>query len=242
MDDFDNIEIPNNYHAPKDAPPVALHTSGELRSYAGIPAKGAVDRETARKLIHGYYACVSFTDANVGRLLDALQRTGLADNTIVVLWGDHGWQLGEHGMWNKHSCFETSMHSPLLISAPNETIMSGTRLPQLTEFIDVYPTLCELSGLETPDHCEGTSLVNLMANPDSTGKPYAIGRYKSGDTIRSNRYRFTEFRDNQDVATGRMLYDQDVDPDENLNIVNSQEQLAGKLAAQLRSKKGKPTK
>src|SRR5690606_28366870 len=116
--DAEKIDLPANYRVPQDAPRESIHNSGELRAYAGIPAKGPVSNDTARKLIHGYYACVSYTDAQIGKLLDALDKLGLAENTIVVLWGDHGWNLGEHTLWCKHTCYETSMRIPLIVRAP----------------------------------------------------------------------------------------------------------------------------
>ncbi|GAG86290.1 unnamed protein product, partial [marine sediment metagenome] len=161
--DHDSIQLPPNYYPPKNAPREAVHTSGELRAYAGVPAKGPVSDEMARKMIHGYYACVSFTDAQIGKVLDELEKLGLAEDTIVILWGDHGWNLAEHTMWCKHSCFETSMHAPLIVRAPGVT-KGGQRTKALTEFIDIYPSLSELAGLPLPAHLQGKSLFIL--NPD----------------------------------------------------------------------------
>ncbi|MCP5120163.1 MAG: sulfatase-like hydrolase/transferase, partial [bacterium] len=198
---------------------LALHTSGELRAYATIPPTGPVGRPTARRLIHGYYACVSFIDAQIGRIMESLDQLGLADNTVVVLFGDHGWQLGEHGMWNKHSCFETSMHAPLIFVAPStEQVRPGIRVSALTEFIDIYPTLCELTGVPLPEHLEGRSALPLMKNPAAPWKPYAVGRFRQGDTIRSDRYRFSEYTNNSGEVQARMLYDHRSDPAENSNI------------------------
>ena len=234
------IDLPDNYSAPKDAPAGAVHNSGELRAYAGIHPTKPVDRETARTMIHGYYACVSFTDAQIGLLLDELDRSGLSKNTIVVLWGDHGWQLGEHGMWNKHSCFETSMHAPLLLRAPtDQQTKAGTRVAALTEFIDVYPTLCELSGLPIPTHVQGASLVKLMRDPTSPWKSYAVGRFGAGDTIRSDTQRFSEYTDKNAKQTGRMLYDHQADPNENTNVAAQKAAEAEKLQQALREIKGK---
>lgn len=237
--DASEIKLPNNRYAPKDAPAGAVHTSGELRSYATVPAKGPVSEELARDLIHGYYACVSFTDAQVGRLLDALKRLQLANDTIVVLWGDHGWQLGEHGMWNKHSCFETSMHAPLLVHAPGRGIAPGTRVSSLVEFIDIYPTLCELTSTKAPKHLDGKSLVPLMSNPNAPWKQFAIGRYKNGDTIRSDMHRFSEYRTKNGEVSGVMLYDHQADPDENTNVAARNESTAKTLAEELNNRKGK---
>ena len=243
MYSFDQIGLPDNDGPPENAPDGAVHLSGELRAYSGIPPAGPVEPLQARRLIHGYYACVSFIDDQVGRLLDALEQHDLDDNTIIVLWGDHGWQLGEHGMWNKHSCFETSMHAPLFISAPS--IPAG-RTAALTEFIDIYPTICELTGLDPPEHLDGSSLVPLMNDTTRAGKSYAIGRYRAGDTIRSEQFRYSEYRMNNGAGeiTGRMLYDHHADPDENRNVVASpgQASTGSLLSDMLNAGKGKSPK
>ena len=218
--DHEDIHLPDNYHVPKDAPKESIHTSGELRAYAGIPAKGPVSDATARNLIHGYYACVSYTDAQIGKLLDELDRLELADNTIVVLWGDHGWNLGEHTLWCKHCCYETSMHAPLIVKAPG--IDGGKKTAGLTEFIDIYPSLCELAGLPLPTHLQGRSFVPLMKQPDRPWKDAAIGRFGSGDTIRTDDLRFTEYSDRKGKFVARMLYDHSDDPGENVNVAEEE--------------------
>lgn len=234
------IDLPDNYHAPQDAPDKAVHNSGELRAYAGIHPSDPVDRETARQLIHGYFACVSFVDAQVGRLLAALDQLELAEETIIVLWGDHGWQLGEHGMWNKHSCFETSMHAPLLVAAPGQPgVKAGTRVPALVEFIDIYPSLCELAGMPIPAHVEGRSFLPLMENPHAPWKTFAIGRFGPGDTIRTDRFRYSEYRESNGQVSGRMLYDHRLDPDENLNVASGHPREVGLLEQQLGENKGR---
>lgn len=212
----DDIQLPPNYQLPKNAPSEAVHNSGELRAYHGIPAKGAVSDETARAMIHGYYACVSFVDAQIGRVLDELERLGVADKTVVVLWGDHGWNLGDHTMWCKHSCFESSLHAPLVFRGPG--VPEGQRRANLVEFIDIYPTLCDLSGLEPPDHLHGSSLVPLMRDADSEWKDAAVSRFRTGDTIRTDRFRFTKYSTEKGNPTGRMMYDHVADPLENTNV------------------------
>ncbi|REJ67207.1 MAG: iduronate sulfatase [Planctomycetota bacterium] len=220
--DREEIELPANYHPPEDAPRDAIHNWGELRNYHGIPQKGPVSDETARALIHGYYACVSYTDALIGRLLAELDRLELSDETIVVLWGDHGWNLGEHTLWCKHSCFETSMHAPLIVAAPG--IEGGRQTAGLTEFIDIYPSLCQLAGLPLPEHLEGRSFVPLMREPERAWKAAAIGRYYGGDTIRTDRYRFTRYSTMKGALRGRMLYDHRADPGENVNLAGREAQ------------------
>ncbi|MBP88120.1 MAG: iduronate sulfatase [Planctomycetaceae bacterium] len=240
--DREKIRLPDNYHRPKDAPTEAIHSWGELRAYADVPRKGPLPDDLARTLIHGYYACVSYTDAQVGRVLDELESLGLANNTIVVLWGDHGWNLGEHTLWCKHCCFETSMHAPLIVRAPG--VDGGEKTDGLTEFIDIYPSLCELAGLPLPDHLEGTSFVPLMKKPDMPWKPAAVGRFRSGDTIRTDRHRFTEYTDAKNNAVARMLYDHKSDPGENVNISERSQnrELVERLSGELHEQMGKDRK
>lgn len=233
------IHLPQTYHRPKDAPDAAIHNWGELRAYADIPKQGPLSDEQARTLIHGYYACVSYTDAQIGKLLDELKRLGLADNTIVILWGDHGWNLGEHTLWCKHCCFETSMHVPLIVKAPG--IAGGVTTGCLTEFIDIYPSLCELAGLPLPNHLEGKSFVPLMKDQTLEWKKAAIGRYRNGDTIRTDQYRFSEYRGKGGKPSARMLYDHENDPQEDVNIseLKASKDLVRQLAQSLRKGKGK---
>lgn len=237
--DPETIHLPETYHRPKNAPDAAIHNSGELRAYAGIPRKGPVSDETARNMIHGYYACVSYTDANIGKLLDELDRLDLANDTIVVLWGDHGWNLGEHTLWCKHSCFETSMHAPLIVKVPGK--YAGQKTAALTEFIDIYPSLCELCGLEVPEHCQGESFVPLLKEPTAKGKPFAIGRFGTGDTIRSDNFRYTEYSGKQQDVEAKMLYDHEHDPAEDNNVVNRPKlkEDVQQLSQQLNERKGK---
>ncbi len=239
-----DVHLPDNYFVPKGAPPMAIHSSGELRAYADVPGQGPVEDEFARRLIHGYYACVSYTDAHIGRLLDQLDKLGVADNTIIVLWGDHGWNLGEHTLWCKHCCFETSMNAPLIVSAPMlEGMKTGAATTALTEFIDIYPSLCDLAGLPLPEHLQGESFVPVLNDPDASVKQAAIGRYGAGDTIRTAQYRFTLFEDRQGQPVGRMLYDHQEDPGENMNVAERPEnaELVRQLTERLKAGMGKPS-
>lgn len=231
------IQLPSNYHVPQDAPKESIHSSGELRAYSGIPAKGPVSDEAARNLIHGYYACVSYTDALIGQLLAELERLQLADNTIVVLWGDHGWNLGEHTLWCKHSCYETSMQIPLIVRAPG--IAGGQRRASLVESIDLYPTLCELAGLSLPKHLQGDSLAVLMKDPGATWKSAAVGRFQNGDTIRTETVRFTEYSGKKGTLISRMLYDHSVDKDENVNVAERRTDSVGSLSEDLHRRMGR---
>ena len=211
-----DINLADNPFRPRGAPDAAIHNWGELRAYFDVPAKGPLPDEMARTLIHGYYAATSYTDAQVGRLLHELDRLGLRENTIVALWGDHGWQLGEHGLWCKHCNFNTSLNAPLIVSAPDFT--GEKRSSALVEFLDVYPTLCELAGLPLPNHLEGTSFVPLMEHPNQRWKEAAFSRYFAGDSVRTDRYLYTEWTNDEGDVTARMLYDHELDPKENENI------------------------
>jgi arylsulfatase A-like enzyme len=201
---------------PKNAPACALTDWSELRKYAGMPQKGPVSPEQARQLIHGYCACVSYIDALIGRLLDRLEKLGLDERTVVVLWGDNGWKLGDYGMWCKHTNFEMDARIPLIIRARAQGIAPG-RTRGLAELVDLYPTLCELTGLSRPDHLEGMSLVPLMRNPGLSLKRAAFSQYPKpgimGRSVRTERYRYTEWRKNEgNELIARELYDFETDP------------------------------
>lgn len=235
--DRKQIHLPDNYHVPKDAPDESIHTSGEMRAYAGIPSKGPVSDDTARHLIHGYYACVSYVDAQIGRLLDELDRLKLTENTIVILWGDHGWNLGEHTLWCKHSCYETSMQIPLIVRAPG--IRGGQRRSELIESIDIYPALCELAGLPAPQHLQGRSFATLLSDTDSAWKSAAVGRFQNGDTIRTDTFRFTEYTSRSGKQTSRMLYNHAADPGENVNVAAEQRDAVQELTDTLHQLMGR---
>jgi arylsulfatase A-like enzyme len=234
----EEIDLADNPFRPKGAPDAALHNWGELRAYEGIPKEGPLPDSIARTLIHGYYACVSYTDAQIGRVLAELDRLGLRDSTIVLLWGDHGWNLGEHGLWCKHCNFETSLHSPLIVCGPG--IKAGTRTNALTEYLDIYPSLCELCELPLPGHLQGKSFVPLLKNPDLPWKKAVFSRFQDGDSVKTDRYRYTQWRDKDGKMYARMLYDHSLDPFENVNISEEPEnqQLVQNLSKMLEEIRG----
>jgi iduronate 2-sulfatase len=212
---------------PGGAPPFAPQFGGELRNYEGIPERGALPEAMQRELVHGYYAAASFMDAQLGRLLDELDALGLAEDTIVILWGDHGWHLGDHGMWCKHTNYEQATRAPLIVAAPGRR--GGRRTAAIVEFIDIYPTLCELAGLARPPHLEGESLVPLLDDPDRpTSKP-AFQVYPRrdkhlgpllGHAVRSDHWRYVEWRRADGVVAARELYDLEGDPNETVNVAD----------------------
>jgi len=206
-----DIELPARSQWPENMPAVAGSDWGELRAYTGIPSRGPVDETTLRLLIHGYYACVSFLDALVGRLLAELDQLGLRQNTVVALWGDHGWKLGDYGAWCKHTNFELDTRAPLLVSIPGQK-NAGAATNALVEFVDIYPTLAEACGLKVPEHCEGLSMLPLLENPARPWKAAAFSQYPRaklmGYSIRTERWRYTEWIERPGGAVAaRELYD-----------------------------------
>jgi arylsulfatase A-like enzyme len=214
------VKLPDNMFFPHDLPQAFNYTWGEMRSYHGIPKQGPVSEEAAVQLVRGYQASVSFVDAQIGRLLDALEQLGVADNTIIVLWGDHGWQLGEHGFWCKHTNFEVAVRAPLLIAAPG--IAGGRASRRVVEFVDIYPTLCDLAGLPQPDHLHGKSLYPLLLDPDGEHKEAVFTRHGGGDAVRTARYRYKEMRarGGRGELLGVGLFDLESDPQENRNVAD----------------------
>jgi len=206
---------------PTDAPKEAKHNWGELRNYRGVPeAPEPVSTEMARKLRHGYYAATSYADSQLGKLLLALDDLKLADNTIVVLIGDHGWSLGEHGLWCKHSPFDVATHTPLIIRAPGT---APGNADGLVEFIDIYPTILAMTGTPPPGHLQGTSMLDMLKDPASPGKMAVFPRWKMAENIRTDRYSYTEFRTKDGKPISHMLYDSVNDPDETVNLADKPE-------------------
>jgi len=246
--DREEIKLADNASLPINAPAMAMNTMYELRDYMDYadtpgPRTGPLTDAQQRELKHGYYASVSFIDAQVGRLLSELDALGLADNTIVVLWGDHGWKLGEHRSWCKQTNYEVDVRAPLIIRSPGVKA-SGEKSDALVEFVDVYPTLCELAALPLPDHLEGKSLAPLLDDPDRAVKDTAFsqfprrhqGREYMGYTMRTDRYRYVEWKDRRTGAVfATELYDHLDDPGENQNVAALPEnrELVPKLSAKM---------
>ncbi len=228
------LALANNPFMPENAPPQAGYHWQELRFYNGIPKQGPVSDSTARVLLHGYYASVSYIDRLIGSVLDELKRLELERNTIVVLWGDHGWNLGEHGFWCKHVNFETSLRTTLALSGPG--IVPGAS-KSIVELVDLYPTLLDLCQLPLPDHIlEGVSLAPVLQGMEEKVKDYAISKWKNGITYVGERYFYTEWHDPGRNTVARMLYDHENDPDENTNIAELDENadLVKELSEKLR--------
>ncbi|MDR1010888.1 MAG: sulfatase [Opitutaceae bacterium] len=175
---YDPAKIPPIERAapPDGAPAVALHDSVELRGYSDMPKAGDFTPEQIARLRHGYYAATSFADAQIGRVLDALRRTGLDKNTVIVLWGDHGYHLGEHGLWCKTTCYEADTRVPFIIATPDDR-PRGVRTDALVEALDIYPTLVELCDLPPREKLEGKSLVPNLGDASASGRDVARSQF-----------------------------------------------------------------
>ncbi|MDP7250531.1 MAG: sulfatase [Planctomycetota bacterium] len=240
--DRSKIKLADNPFAPKNVTPFSMHSFGELRSYSDMPKKGNVPEEDARRLIHGYYACVSYIDALIGRLVKEVERLSLKDNTVIIVWGDHGWHLGDHNLWCKHSNFENATRVPMIVRAPGHK--PGGKTFALTEFVDIYPSLCELAGVPLPGHLEGTSFVPLLSDPNRPWKKAAFSQYPRrgkngvmGYSMRTKRYHYVEWQSRKDgTIQAAELYDHDNDADENVNIASNPEQkdLVARLSAMVK--------
>ena len=240
--DPEKIQLPPYRKDPVGAPYYATQPSWELRSgYVDIPkdfdAEIPVDKQ--KILIRGYHAAVSFIDKQIGNVLDELDRLGLKENTVIVLWGDHGWHLGDHNMFCKHTNYEQATRAPLIFSVSGG--LKGVSSSP-TEFVDVYPTLCQLAGVETPAGLDGKSLVPLFEGKVNKVKDFAVSQFpregdKMGYAFRNNRYRYVIWlkknymaneKFNQDQVVDEELYDYKVDPLETKNLAFEKKYLTVK--------------
>ena len=237
-----SFTVPSLRTPPEGAPKYAPTSWGELRQYSDMPETGPLTDDQARMLIHGYHAAVSYMDAQLGRVLDELDRLQLATNTIIVLWGDHGWHLGDHGQWCKHSNYEQAARIPLIVAAPGVT-KPGTRATKaLVETVDLYPTLAELAGLpapSVPQGMEGKSFVPALRDPAFAPKNQIFHVYPRGErlgrAVRTARYRLVEWKVPGRVAdtADLELYDYETDPLETKNLAADQPEVVSRLLALL---------
>ncbi|MBC8869861.1 MAG: sulfatase [Planctomycetes bacterium] len=254
----DAISMANNPFLPTYSPIMAMNSAYELGGCYDLehvqhPAVSKLSQENARRLKHGYYASVSFVDACFGKLVNGLAELGLDKNTIVVVWGDHGWKLGEHGSWCKQSNYDIDVRVPLLMRVPGLS-SAGGRCNRLVELVDLFPTLCEVAGVDIPDNMEGTSFKPLLLDPELDWKSAAFSQYHRnprvtpdgkrymGYSMVTPRYHYVEWRSWNHISgiAGDLvaieLYDRENDPDENRNIAEFKEngQIIEQLSRQLK--------
>lgn len=214
----EEISLADNRYKPHNAPK-ALNTSTELISQYSAH-EGFPDEEGFHRLArHGYYASVSYIDAQIGKVMDHLEALGLAENTIIVLWGDHGWHLGEHNFWGKHNTLDNAVKVPLIIKVPGQKKAYRT---QLVEFVDLYPTICELSNTSIPEHCQGRSMLPVLKSPDAPHKSVVFPGFRHLSAVKTKDFLYTQWYEKdwtfETPIRARMMYDHHTDKDENNNI------------------------
>ena len=255
--DRDKIELSQFQELSEGTPEFAYHSFGELRAYSDIPNElrvgDLISEDKQRELIHGYMACISFIDAQIGKLLDGLEERGILDETLIVLWGDHGYHLGDHTIWNKHSNFEQATRIPFMFAGPGVAKNQKSNHP--VDLVDLFPTIFDLAGVSNHNQVDGISLKALLDDDKKTSvdKDYAISQYprhgkRMGYSLRTERYRYTEWHNNgyksynpynSENIEARELYDYEKDPLETRNLVNDAnyksvvEQLNKKLKTHL---------
>ncbi len=238
------IPMPTNPAPPEGAPEVALGTNYELSHYADMthmptPASGTLPEEETRRLRHAYFASVSFIDAQVGKLLDAIESQNLDEDTIVVLWSDHGYKLGEHNGWSKMTNYEIDTRIPFIIYDPRAKA-NGKRCNRLVESLDLFPTICELTSSPVPESLQGKSAAHLLDNPEANHIDAAFSQYiwkpLIGNAIRTDRWRYVEWREMKDgTVRHRELYDHESDPGENQNVVSDHPKIVAQLEKKLQT-------
>lgn len=246
--DRNALKLPDNRFVPRDAPKFAATSGEDFFWYGNVPKDRVITEDFGRRCLHGYLAAISYVDACVGRVLDELDRLGLSENTVVVFWGDHGYYMGEHNWWGgKHNNYEGATHAPLLVRAPGMKA-AGQKTRALVEFVDIFPSLAELAKLPPPAGLEGKSFARLLDDPKAPwDKQAAFSEYPKGGNkgvaMRTDRYRYVEWRDKKGALVALELYDHATDPQENQNIAGRPEnvalleQLAGQLGACVPRKK-----
>lgn len=243
---FDLYETERAGLAPYRAAPanvdaqVSLHRFGELTPrYTGLKEAGKVTEAEERRLRQAYFACISYVDAQIGKVLAELDRQRLRKHTIVVLWSDHGYHLGDHGIWGKGTLHERSLHSPLIICRPRMP-EPGRAAGGLVETIDLYPTLAELCGVAVPEAIHGRSFAGLLDNPDDPHRSSAVGHWRTGrligESVRTQRWRLTEYRDRATGQTAQVeLYDHDADANETTNVAATYPEIVEQLMPRIRA-------
>lgn len=257
--DRNSLSLASNPYLPKDAPVMAADSNYELTGcydleFVRHPSVYSLPEDIARRLKHGYYASVSYIDACLGRVLDGLKEMGLDENTIVVLWGDHGYKLGEHNAWTKQTNYNIDTRVPLIVRAPGVG-SPGRVCDKLTELVDLYPSLCDLAGIDIPGIMEGRSFKPLLRDPGREWKTAVFSQYHRrpnvspdgkrymGFSMVTERFHYVEWRtwDNDNKTAGDLaaveLYDNAADPDENVNIAGRPEnaEIVVRLAGQLKA-------
>jgi arylsulfatase A-like enzyme len=225
----DSIPVSPNPYLPENVHRASLQTMGEFHNYKLSDEYPTLDDpvsiEYARKLGHGYAACISYVDAQIGKLLSEIERLGLKDNTAILVWGDHGWHLGDHRIWGKHTLLDRALHSAFMMKLPGQK--TGLAIDDIVSTIDIYPTLMELAELQMPYQTRGRSLVPLVKNPDKDWEEAAYSYFRAGYSVRVPHYRLTKyFRDEEPVIE---LFNHNEDPYETKNVADLHPEVVQEL-------------
>lgn len=229
MSHYKEVALPAIPHPTKPVGKTTWHGSGEFMKYNRWGRNPNNDPEFADLVRRHYAACVTYADASVGRVLERLTKHGLRDNTIVVLWGDHGWHLGEHAIWGKHALFEESLRSPMIIHYKGMA-HAGEKTDSMVETLDIFPTLCELTGIEKPDFVHGVSLVPILNDPNAGGHA-ALSYGGNRKTIRTDSHRLVLHKDGY-----AELYDHRTPASETANVAKENPSLVAELSKQIRDR------
>jgi len=231
LEPYKDIELPPTPHPEKPDRRTTWHRSGEFMKYNRWGRDPNEDAEFAIEVRKHYAACVTYADAQVGKLMRQLKATGADKNTIIVLWGDHGWHLGEHAIWGKHALFEESLRSPLILSYP-DIKSPGKQSNAIVETVDLLPTLCELTGIPPADFAHGTSLKPLLDDPTAPGHP-AVSYHGNARTLRTDSHRLILHQDGY-----AELYDHTLSAGETRNVADSNPALLEALSTILMNQLG----
>ena len=229
LDLYENTTFPPIEHPQKPEGKTTWHGSGEFMKYNRWGKNPNEDKAFAEEVRHHYAACVSYADAQVGKLIESLKQSGTYENTIIILWGDHGWNLGEHAIWGKHSLFEESLRSPLIIQYPGN-ITKGSKSKAIIETVDIFPTLCELSGVDIPQFAQGKSLKTILDNPNHSGHS-AISYKGNAISIRTRTHRLIVHNDGSVE-----LYNHTTPEKESNNIATENPELVKQLRSMLHTR------
>ena len=242
MYDPDSLPLAEFENAPQNAPDFAVKRGGEINQFFPIPNQQTIyEKDLQKKLVHGYYASITYMDAQVGKVLKELERLGLDENTIVVLWGDHGWHLGDHGIWTKHTNYEQANRIPIIFKVPGLT-QPGSSSNQFAETVDIYPTLATLAGLDRPSGpqpIDGIDLSTTLGGGKEIFKDHAYHAYLRGgylgEAIRTDRYRMIRWTHTKekDKPVVYELYDYNLDPLETENIAAERQDVLANLLEKL---------
>ncbi len=233
----EDIKLSPIRNTPEGVDRAFIYNSLEFaRQYSHPEKAGAgivLSDEYSRDLIHGYYAAISYTDTQVGKVISKLEELGLADNTIIVVWGDHGWHLGDHTVWGKHTSFSRAFNSTFMVKTPGMK-KPGVATDKLVAAIDIYPTICELAGVTPPDNIEGHSIVPILENPKATCRDEVVSYWHNQISIKTPRYRMSIFNNGRGKKAV-MLFDSKNDPFETVNIADQNPKIVAELTEKIKA-------